>query len=57
MSEEPDEFQYETSIEGALMVARAISEIAWWERMAILMPLVADELVKAGVSFPKEKGE
>jgi len=32
---------------------KAMNEIMWWENMKVLMPLVAEELVRLGVKFPE----
>lgn len=48
-------YEYTTTVEGNLAIAKAISEIIFWEKMEILMPLVAEELKKAGVKFDEVK--
>ncbi len=49
-----DSIEYTSNNDQAnMMLIRAISEIVWWEKMEILMPMVAMELIKAGVKFPK----
>lgn len=40
--------------QGLMAIAQALGEIQFWERMRTLMPMVAAELVKSGVVFPKE---
>ena len=52
----PDEFSdAETNFRNSILVIRTMDEIQWWENMKVLMPMVAKELVKAGVIFPKAK--
>lgn len=48
-------FRYEASAEGAIAIARALSDIMFMRKMERLMPLVAKELIKAGVDFSKVK--
>jgi len=51
MTDKDCPYEYRTRTDANLMIAKAISEILFWERMEILMPLVAKELAKAGVRF------
>jgi hypothetical protein len=51
----PDELNYETNAEANIAIMRAMGEIRFMEKMELLMPLVAQELVKAGVDFSKAK--
>lgn len=49
-----DEYEYTTANpEAQMMLACALNEILFHERMQKLMPLVAQELVNAGVDFSK----
>lgn len=51
---ESDDYEYTTANpEAQMALALAINEIFFMERMKRLMPLVAQELVKAGVDFSK----
>lgn len=52
MSPEPP-YDYETNAQNNILVMMEINKILWWEEMKKLMPMVAQELVKAGVKFPK----
>lgn len=49
MTDYPYEYRTRTNVN--LRIMTAISEILFWERMEILMPLVAEKLAKAGVRF------
>lgn len=51
----PDELDYVTSVEADIAIMKAINEILFMREMERLMPLVAQELVKAGVDFSKAK--
>jgi len=51
----PDELNYATSEAANLAIVRAMGEIKFIERMEKLMPLVARQLVEAGVDFSKVK--
>ena len=53
--ETPDALDYATSTEANLAIVRALGEIRFAEKMKVLMPLVARELVKAGVDFSKAR--
>lgn len=54
MGEPSDDYEYTTANpEAQMALACAINEILFMERMKRLMPLVAKELVKAGVDFSK----
>lgn len=55
MSDTPDEFNYTTSAEANMAIVREINEIIFMEKMKRLMPLVAKELIRAGVDFSKVK--
>jgi hypothetical protein len=55
--DEPDELQYETSVENNTAIMRAINEILFMEKMEKLMPLVTKELIKAGVDFSKVRDD
>lgn len=50
---ESDDFEYETSVEGHLAIIRAMDEMTFLERMELLMVMVAQRLVEAGVDFSK----
>lgn len=49
----PDELNYTTSADTNIAIIRAMGEIRFMQKMEQLMPLVAQELVKAGVDFSK----
>lgn len=53
--EAPDELNYETSEAANLAIVRALGEIRFAQRVEALMPLIARELVKAGVDFSKAR--
>lgn len=58
MSDEvPDELNYATSAEANIAIIKAMGEIRFMEKMRVLMPMVAAELVKAGVDFSKVRFE
>lgn len=52
----PDELNYETNSEANVAIIKAMGEIRFMQRMEQLMPLVARELVRAGVDFSKVEG-
>jgi hypothetical protein len=49
----PDELNYATNTEANIAIIKAMGEIMFMRKMEQLMPLVAKELVKAGVDFSK----
>lgn len=54
MAQASDDYEYTTAdMDQQMMLAAALNEILFMERMQKLMPLVAQELVNAGVDFSK----
>lgn len=51
----PDELNYSTSPEANLQIMREINRLVFFDKLAALAPLVARELVAAGVDFSKAK--
>lgn len=51
----PEELDYATSAEANIAIVRAMADIRFMEKMQLLMPLVAQRLVEAGVDFSKAK--
>lgn len=48
-----DELEYTTSVEGSIAIMREISRIRFRERLQTVIPLVAKDLVAAGVDFSR----
>lgn len=53
MSAEPDDIEYTTRVDVSIAIMREIERIHFRERLRRLMPLVAQQLVAAGVDFSK----
>lgn len=45
-------YDADVNFRNAQLVMIEINKILWWEQMEKLMPMVAAELIKAGVKFP-----
>lgn len=53
MAEPDDEYGYATSVESSIAIIRAMERIHFREKLRLVMPLLAKELVTAGVDFSK----
>lgn len=54
VKDDPNEaIEYTTSVEGSLLIMKAINEMTFLERMQPIMEGVAKELIRAGVDFSK----
>lgn len=45
--------QAETNFLNCQLLMIEINKILWWKKMEKLMPMIAAELIKAGVKFPE----
>jgi hypothetical protein len=53
INQNPDDFEYTTSVESNIVIIREISKIRFRERLITLMPLIAQNLMDTGVDFSK----